>query len=387
MTGDMRYLARPLAALAVVLLAVLPSAASAQDLPAANQEAAPIEVSPNEYLLGTAIRTESREIEGSESVLQELVVLIDEGEDAGREIAVVHGGVLADPVSGVKPGDRVVLVRSVVGGEETFYLADRYRLPWIYALAGILVIAAIAVGGRRGAAATLGLAASIGIFAFVIIPQLTGGISPVLVVLLGGVAIATVTTFLGHGVSRDSAIVLGSIVGALLIGTLAAVMATWALSLSGLGSEEAISLSYGPLAGLDLKGLLVASVLLGCLGVLDDVAATQVATVREIADANPLLTARDLYRRGMRVGAHHVAALINTLFLAYAGAALPLLLVGLVNLQLPVWAFLNTEAVSEEIVRTAVGSGSLVLAVPIATALTSWLLGAKRGLQKTQDIA
>jgi uncharacterized membrane protein len=101
--------------------------------------------------------------------------------------------------------------------------------------------------------------------------------------------------------------------------------------------------------------------------------------VKELASANPRLTRRQLYRRGMRIGSEHVAALINTLFLAYAGASLPLLIVGKVNLQLPVWAFLNTESIAEEILRTAVGSGALILAVPIATALAAWYFGAKRG--------
>lgn len=351
-------------------LALLPVLGHAQEAVSVERDA---------FLRGTVLAIEYRNVENLEGALAEAVVRLREGSAAGAEVRVTLGGAFADPATGLEPGDEVVLVRQVVEGEETFYVADRYRLPWIWGLIAALVAAAILVGGKRGVTATFGLAASVAILAFVMLPQLAGGADPVLVAFLGGVAIATVTTFIAHGATRESALVLGSILIALAIGTAGAFLATWALQLNGLGSEEAIAITYGPLADLDLSGLLVAGVILGCLGVLDDVAATQVAAVQEIAGANPRLTRRQLYRRGMRVGGEHVAALVNTLFLAYAGASLPLLIVGKVNLQLPLWAFLNTEAVAEEIVRTAVGSGALILAVPIATALAAWRFGAKRG--------
>lgn len=346
------------------------------------QEEAPITVSPDEFMRGTIVSSEIRTVEGIDGAIQELKVLVESGTDKGKEVTVVHGGVFADPKDGVQTGDRVVLVRSDAGGDVSYYLADRYRLPITAVLVALLLVAAVVVGGKRGLTATLGLAASVGIFAFIVLPQLAGGLNPIVVVLLGALAIATVTTFATHGANRESGLVLASILSALAVGALGAMAATWALALGGIGSEEAVALTYGPLADVDLRGLLVAGVILGCLGVLDDVAATQVASIKEISHADPRLTARQLYKRGMRIGAQHVAALINTLFLAYAGASLPLLLVGMVNLQLPIWAFLNTESVSEEIVRTVVGSGALILAVPIATLLASWYFGAKRGLQE-----
>lgn len=350
--------------------------AAAFPLLASAQQAAPdtpLQVEPDVFLRGTVTALETRP-GGSVGTVYDATVRTDEG-----DVAVVVGGAFAADEGGIAIGDQVVLVRQVVEGEATYYLADRYRLPRVWALIGLLIAAAVVVGGKRGATATLGLAASVGILAFVVLPQVNAGIDPVLVTFLGGVAIAAVTTFLAHGVKRESGLVLAAILAALTAGLIAATVATWALQLNGLGSEEAVAITYGPLAAMDLRGLLIAGVLLGCLGVLDDVAATQVATVKEIAAADPRLTRRQLYRRGMRVGSEHVAALVNTLFLAYAGASLPLLIVGRVNMQLPVWAFLNTESVAEEIVRTAVGSGALILAVPIATGLAAAYFGARRG--------
>lgn len=351
----------------------------------AQEEAAPIPVQPDEFLRGTVLSANVRTVEGAEGLIQELNVRLDSGSEVGKEVPVVHGGVLADPEDGVQVGDRVVLVRSDAAGEVTYYLADRYRLPMTFLVIGLLIAIAIAVGGKRGVTATFGLAASVGILALIVLPQLAGGLNPIVVTLLGAVAIATVTTLVTHGPNRETLLVLGSILAALVVGAIGALVTTWALNLGGIGSEEAVALTYGPLADVDLRGLLIAGVILGCLGVLDDVAATQVAAIKEISGADRLLTARQLYRRGMRIGAQHVAALINTLFLAYAGASLPLLLVGMVNMQLPIWAFINTEAVSEEIVRTAVGSVALILAVPIATLFASWHFGARRGLQENEN--
>lgn len=357
---------------------LLPGVSLAQEA-TSTEAAAPVSVAPDEFVRGVVLELAARDIEGLEGSVSEAKVRITSGEKTGSDVEVTLGGAFADPKNGLEVGDEVVLVRQVVGEQTTYYIADRYRLPWVWGLIAALVAAAIIVGGRRGVSATFGLAASVAILAFVMLPQLSNGVSPVLVAFLGGVAIATVTTLITHGAKRESMLVLGSILIALTIGALGAFLATWMLHLNGLGSEEAIALTYGPLAGINLGGLLIAGVILGCLGVLDDVAATQVAAIKEIASADPRLTRKQLYRRGMRVGSEHVAALINTLFLAYAGASLPLLLVGRVNLQLPLWAFLNTEAIAEEILRTAVGSGALILAVPIATALAAWYFGARRG--------
>lgn len=363
-------------ALLFVFLTCVPTLALAQETQVSSTgPVAPLAVAPDEFLRGVIVSVSPRQIDGLAGTVSDAVVRLRSGE----EIEVALGGAFADPASGLGAGDQVVVVKQVVEGEATYYVADRYRLPWIWGLVAALILAAVIVGGKRGVTATFGLAASVAILALVMLPQFALGVSPVLVAFLGAIAIATVTTFIAHGVRRESGLILGSILAALVIGAIGAFLATWLLQLNGLGSEEAIAITYGPLAGIDLGGLLIAGVILGCLGVLDDVAATQVAAVKELATADKRLTRRQLYRRGMRIGSEHVAALINTLFLAYAGASLPLLIVGKVNLQLPVWAFLNTEAVAEEILRTAVGSGALILAVPIATALAAWHFGARRG--------
>ena len=126
-------------------------------------------------------------------------------------------------------------------------------------------------------------------------------------------------------------------------------------------------LQSGLTAGVNLRGLLLGGMIIGCLGVLDDITTAQTAAVDEIRKANPNLTSKQLLQSGLSVGREHIASLINTLALAYAGASLPLLLLFQTNETFPLWVTLNSEFLAEEIVRTLVGSTTLLLAVPIST--------------------
>jgi uncharacterized membrane protein len=128
-----------------------------------------------------------------------------------------------------------------------------------------------------------------------------------------------------------------------------------------------------------MRGLLLGGIILGALGVLDDITTAQAAAVDELHRANPSLDARELYRRGLSVGREHITALVNTLFLAYAGASLPLFILFTIYNEVPVWVALNSEFVAEEVVRTLVGSMALILAVPITTAAAATIVSRSIG--------
>jgi uncharacterized membrane protein len=146
--------------------------------------------------------------------------------------------------------------------------------------------------------------------------------------------------------------------------------------LFGLGSEDAVFLSFGEFSNIDLKGLLLGAIVIGSLGVLDDITTAQTATIEEIHKANPKLNFTELYTRGLSVGKEHIASLVNTLILAYVGASFPILIL-LVTSTTPLWVTLNNEFMAEEIVRTLIGSITLITAVPISTVLAAWVYGRK----------
>jgi uncharacterized membrane protein len=189
----------------------------------------------------------------------------------------------------------------------------------------------------------------------------------VAVAIVGSAAIAYVALYLAHGFNPMTTVALLGALGSLGLTALLAQVFVGLSRLSGFASEEAILVKLSA-AQIDASGLVLAGIVIGALGALDDVTVTQASAVWEISAANPNLTARELYRSGIRVGRDHVASVVNTLLLAYAGAAMPLLLFFVIS-DAAVLDAANEEVVATEIVRTLVGSIGLVCAVPI----TTWL--------------
>ncbi len=177
--------------------------------------------------------------------------------------------------------------------------------------------------------------------------------------------------------NKRSGIALGSTLITLVGAVIFSVVAVMLAKLSGSGTEEAIYLQIGSLPSLNLQGLLLGGMIIGTLGVLDDVTTAQVAAVEEIGIADVSLTRKELYKRGLRVGREHIASLVNTLALAYAGASFPLFLLFALEGGPPLWVVLNAEYVMEEVVRAIVGGASLVIAVPISTFAAAWYFGKK----------
>lgn len=273
--------------------------------------------------------------------------------------------------AGFAVGDNVIISEQTYGDETSYVVTDALRLPDV----GLVVIFFIAIacffGRRHGAMSIVGLGISAAILVFGVAPAILAGYDALLVCGLGGAAILAISLLVSHGVNRRTLVALGATLATLLIAIVAAVAAVDLIGLSGAGTEEAIFLQVGAAAGLSLRGVLLGGMIIGVLGVLDDVTTAQAAAVEEIAKAHGSLSARELYKRGLSVGREHIASLVNTLALAYAGASFPLFILLTMKDGPPWWVVLNSEAIVEEIVRAMVGGASLILAVPIATVIAA----------------
>ncbi len=274
-------------------------------------------------------------------------------------------------------GDKVVVAKSTIGEGDAYIITDKFRIPGVLIVLGIFLFLALIFGGIRGITSLFGLAASLAILAFGMVPAILHGYDPLVVSIVGSCAIAVISILLAHGVNRRSGMALAATILTLIGAVLFALIAVMLSRLSGSGTEEAIYLQLGSLPSLNLQGLLLGGIIIGTLGVLDDVTTTQVASVEEIHKADGTLSARELYKRGINVGREHIAALVNTLALAYAGAAFPLFLLFAIDSGPPLWVLLNAEYVMEEVVRAIVGGASLVIAVPISTLFAAMVYGKK----------
>jgi uncharacterized membrane protein len=252
-----------------------------------------------------------------------------------------------------------------------YSLVDFQRGTPMLVLALIFVAVVLLFARLRGALSLLGLGFSLAVVLGFVVPAILEGESPVAVAVVGSLAIALVTIPLAHGRGPKSlAAVLGTAASLLLTALLAFVF-TKAAHLTGFSSEEAIFLQVSG-ADLSLEGLLLAGMVVGALGVLDDVTVSQASTVLALCGAAPALGFRQLFGRALLVGRDHVSATVNTLVLAYVGASLPVLLI-FSSADIGLSQALNLEVVAKEVVATLVGSIGLIAAVPVTTALAALL--------------
>ncbi|MEW2266159.1 YibE/F family protein [Streptomyces sp. NPDC047853] len=301
-------------------------------------------------------------------------IRVDTGKDKGRTFTEI---VQPDQSRQLHQGQEVVVAYEPSAPEDLQYSVTdiNRRLP-LALLAGIFALAVVVVGRLRGLMALISLAISFLLLNFFILPAILQGSNPLVVAVIGASAIMLIALYLCHGLSaRTSVAVLGTLISLLLIGVLGSLFIDWA-ALTG-NTDDNTGLIHGLYPTIDMSGLLLAGVIIGSLGVLDDVTVTQTSAVWELHEANPTMGWRGLYRAGIRIGRDHIASVVNTLVLAYAGAALPLLLLFSIA-QSGVGTVANSELVAEEIVRTLVGSIGLVASVPVTTALAALVVSADR---------
>ncbi|MFD8641469.1 YibE/F family protein [Streptomyces zaomyceticus] len=301
-------------------------------------------------------------------------VEVTSGPEKGRRFTEI---VQPDAPRQLHEGQGVVVAYAPDAPRDLQYsVTDVNRKVPIAVLAGIFALVVVVVGRMRGVMALIALAVSFLILTFFILPAILQGSNPLVVAVVGSSAIMLVALYMCHGLSaRTSVAVLGTLISLLLIGLLGSLFIGWA-SLSG-NTDDNTGLIHGLYPSIDMSGLLLAGIIIGSLGVLDDVTVTQTSAVWELRQADPGMGPRALYRAAIRIGRDHIASVVNTLVLAYAGAALPLLLLFTIA-QSSMGTVANSELVAEEIVRTLVGSIGLVASVPVTTALAALVVSADR---------
>jgi uncharacterized membrane protein len=303
------------------------------------------------------------------------VVAYVDGVRSGQQVeAQVEGPSGQLQLPDYRPGDDVIVAIDVdPDGGQSVAIVDRWRLPLLRNLVGAFAIVTIVVAGWRGMRALVSLSLTLVLAVKILIPALLAGWNPVALAVSLGTLITVASLVLTQGLNRQVlAAVLGTVIGLLVTGVLAVIVTAAAQFTIAQGSQEIVFLQQLTEGRIDLTGLLLAAVIFGGLGVLNDVAISQAATVDELRAVSPTMSRRELYRRTMNVGIAHLAATVNTLVFAYLGAALPLLVV----LAIQVESFsltVNEELIAVEVVRALVGSIGILLAVPATTAIAAWL--------------
>ena len=305
------------------------------------------------------------------------VVVIDGVPGGPKAGDTVQGFVqgTTDAAPDYRVGDDVIV--EVSNDPETGFvaIADRYRVPTLSLLLGLFAAAVVVVGGWRGVRSLIALALTLAVVIRLVIPLILAGWDPTWVAILTATGVTVVTFLLTEGARPSTlAAAAGTAISLVLVAVLASLFDALSRFTPLRGSEDTGYLISLGTTSIDLGGVVLAAIIFGALGVLDDVTVTQAATVQELHDADPVAGRSTVAGRAMNIGRSHIAATVNTLVLAYVGASLPLLILFVAGGQDP-GLIASQEVVAVEIVRALTGSIGIVAAVPITTAIAAALLG------------
>jgi uncharacterized membrane protein len=311
--------------------------------------------------------------EGSQAtqIYQKLELFVTSGAMKGKTVVVENGNLPFANSQLYQAGDTVILTKaSAPEGEMQYFITDYQRRDALGKLFFLFVILVIMIARWRGILSLVGMGVSFGVIFWFILPRLASGADPVWTAIYGSAIIIPATFFLSHGVNRKTSVAVAGTLIALVFTGFLAKAAVSAARLTGFASEEAGFLEAANRGVIDMPGLLLAGIIIGVLGVMDDITVSQSAIVFQLQKANASLKLPELFRRAMYVGQDHIASMVNTLILVYTGASLPLFVLFFNNPQ-PLGIVINHEIVADEIVRTLVGSCGLVLAVPVTTVMAA----------------
>lgn len=306
---------------------------------------------------------------GMITVTQGAKALILDGEDKNKEVEIknTYTKKVQDNRALHKNEDIILAKVQVSNDLESYTIVDKYRLDGLTVVITLFILILLVVLGRKSLGSILGLILSVVILIFAMLPLILNGYNILLVGLGSVLAIAFLTIFLAHGFNKKSGIAVLAVISCILILANLSLFFVQITNLFGVGSSESMFLQVSQNYYFNLQAMLIVAILISSVGILDDVASSQVATIYELSKANPELSTIQLYKRGMNVGREHIASMVNSLVLIYVGAALPLFILFFSD-QAQSWLVrLNYESIAQDIVVSLAISICLILAVPITT--------------------
>jgi len=307
---------------------------------------------------------------GDDATAPDIQILVLAGPQRGQTIdGYLQGPSGQEDLPRYDVGDEVVVNVSLEPDAAFVSVADLYRVPVLGLLLGVFALAVTLVGGWRGVRSLIALALSLAVVVKIVVPLILAGWNPAGIAILAATGVTIATFLLTEGARPQTVAAAIGTFGALALTAILAVGFDALARFTTLrGSEDASYLQAIGITDIDLGGLILAAIIFGALGILDDVTVTQAAIVSELHAANPALRGLALAARAMNVGRSHIAATVNTLVLAYVGASLPLLVLFAAGRQDPLLTA-SMESVAVEVVRAIVGSIGIVAAVPLTTAI------------------
>lgn len=326
------------------------------------------------------VKQGEKKIQGYKTYYQVLRVKIDDGSKNGKFTVIENGTqtkITKDQL--LTKDQKIVVAKTIYSNNQTVYsIYDAYRLSNMLIFFVIFFIVIVVIAGLKGIGSILGMLISLSTILLFIVPNILSGKDPLTITLIGSVFILFTTTYLAHGISKKTTIALLSTLISLFLTAGFAIFAINLNHITGLGNEDLFMLQIGPTSIIDIKGLFLSGIIITTLGALNDITTSQSTAVFELKQLEPRLKFLSLFEKGFSIGKEHIASLINTLILAYAGSAFAVFIFFVLNpSHLPYWVIINNEVVADEVIKIIAGSMGLLLSVPIVTLIAAYFFSQK----------
>lgn len=253
------------------------------------------------------------------------------------------------------------------------FASEFVRDDFVFILGAIFIASLLVFGKSQGAKTALSLAISCVFVFFFFIPLLLKGFSPVALSFFTSAIIIILTLYLVIGRNEKSICAAVGCIGGLLCAFILAFVMQKLMHLTGLVTEEsALLMVHSPNGYINLKGIVLAQVIIGALGATMDVAVSVSSSLSEIKLKSPEILPRSLLSSGITIGRDIMGTMANTLILAYVGSSLQSILL-IYTSQMGFRTAINREIIAGEILQSICGSMGLLLTIPI-TAVVSTIL-------------
>lgn len=315
----------------------------------------------NEQLQTGVVNRVQKETKSS----QTLEVVVD-----GKSVIIETGAAHSTRRQTYKTGDKLLVGVVEQQGQQMYYVKDFIRTDALLSLLFVFIVSVVLVAKKKGLFSLLGMGLSFAILFLYTLPTIVLGADPVSVSLVTASMLVPLTFYVSHGFSKKTHIaVVSSLLSLIVVVVLSIIWIEWA-KLTGYSTEEATFLDVIGQGKFDIRGILLAGIIIGSIGILDDVTVSQIAIVEQLREVGKIKSSGELFARAMKIGGDHISSMVNTLILVYTGAALPLLLLFVTNPQ-PAVQVVQYEMIAEEIIRSLIGSIGLIVSVPLSTYIAS----------------
>ncbi|WP_318502964.1 YibE/F family protein [Bacillus sp. T3] len=241
-------------------------------------------------------------------------------------------------------------------------------------LAAILFVLMMLIGGNKGVRSFLALFFNFGVLFLSIIIMTNPAANPIIITLIACIVISCINLFFINEVNTKTIIAfISTIITSVILIFFIVIVAKGAM-IQGFGEEEVEELSIFSLhIGIDFMKIGASVIIISTIGAIIDVAISIASPMREIFSHNPLISRKDLFLSGLSIGNDILGTCANTLFFAFFGSYLALL-IWFKDLSYSVGEIMNSKIFSAEIINILFAGIGVALNIPITALLTAYYL-------------